>query len=341
MTEKEILRARLHFQKLDQPAFKKPGEMVKYFGAVQAQDFLGSLWAIGQRVADSTEQSVEEAIDNKKIVRSWPMRGTIHFTAPEDLRWMLDLLGPRAIAKSVTYQRDAGLTEKDFTKSRSIFEKDLQGKVLDRNEIYALLEKRGIDTSNTRGLHIIGQLAREKVICFGPRKGKQPTFVLLDDWIPKKKELKRDQALAELASRYFTSHGPATVYDFAWWSGMTITDAVHALDIVGKKLQKVVVDDKELWMSPEAVPAPRPNVRFLSAYDEFLVSYQNRSDVDSIFTSTVIVNGRIVGEWKRSIGTKGVTIKIKKIEKLSKQAEEGIKKEMKRYSEFIGMKLLS
>ena len=349
MTPKDLLRARLYFQKLDKPAFKTPADMVRYFGAVQAQDFLGSLWAVGQRVEGATEATVEEALNDGKIVRSWPMRGTLHYTAPEDLRWMLDLLGERAIAKSLTYQRDAGLTPKDFTKSRSILEKGLQGKVVERGDLYALLERKGIDTSNTRGLHIIGQLAREKVICFGPRSGKQPTFTLFDEWIRKSKKLSPDASLAELTSRYFTSHGPATVYDFAWWSGLTVTDAARGIDMAQSKLQKV----DNYWMAAGALDInTKPNVNLLSAYDEFLVSYQDRSaseteainklkDINSIFTSTLIVNGHIAGTWKRTIGKKGVSIKVKTFEKLTKQAETGLEREMKRYAKFIGMELIA
>src|ERR1043165_3981980 len=118
MTTREILRNRLLYQSLSWPVFKTPADAVRHFGAVQAQDFFGSLWAVGQRVDGATEASVEAALNEGKIVRSWPMRGTIHLTAPEDLRWMLDLLAERAIAKSVKIYSDAGLTKKDFVKSR-------------------------------------------------------------------------------------------------------------------------------------------------------------------------------------------------------------------------------
>lgn len=348
MTPKELLRTRLHFQKLDNPNFKTPADMVRYFGAVQAQDFLGSLWAVGQRLENATEAAVEEALNKGKIVRSWPMRGTLHFTAPEDLKWMLDLLGERAIAKSIYYQKEAGLTEDDFKKSRTILEKGLHGKAVERTAVYELLERKGINTSNTRGLHILGQLAREKLICFGPRSGKQPTFVLFDEWIRKSKKLKPDDALGELTLRYFNSHGPATLHDFAWWSGLTVTDAGRGIDIVQSKLQKV----DNYWMAAgEHDVKQRNNVSLLAAYDEFLVSYQDRSaaeteainklkDINSIFTSTLIVNGHIAGTWKRTITNKGVKIKIKPFEKLSKQAESALEREMNKYADFIGMKLI-
>ncbi|HEX8061484.1 MAG TPA: winged helix DNA-binding domain-containing protein [Cyclobacteriaceae bacterium] len=325
MMTKEVLGTRLHLQGLDTPGFETAAEMVRHFGAVQAQDFFGSLWAVGQRVKNATEQSVEAALNDGSIVRSWPMRGTIHYTAPEDLRWMLDLLAERAIAKSAPYQLNVGLTKNDFTKSRKILEKELQGKrIVDRNELYEILQRKKIDTGNTRGLHIIGQLAREKVLCFGPRKGKQPTFVLLDEWIPATKALSRDEALAGLSSMYFKSHGPATVHDFAWWSGLTITEASRGMEMMGK------ID------FDQPVKNKKPVVNLLPCYDEFLVAYKAREDMRIIFSPTIALNGQPVGTWKRTITKKGVSIKTKLSEKISKQANSVLQKQLDRYADFIG-----
>jgi len=329
MTNGELLRARLHVQGLEKPVFKTPADMVRFFGAVQAQDFLGSLWAIGQRVENATENSVEAALNDRSIVRSWPMRGTIHYTAPEDLRWMLDLLADRAIAKAVKNQQDAGLTKKDFTKSRSIIEKELQGKILARGELYEVLERKGITTGNTRGLFIIGQLAHDKVICFGPRKGKQPTFVLLDEWIPKSRSLSKDEAMAELALRYFTSHGPATAKDFSWWIGVTIGEALRAMDMI--KLKK----RDDYYFVNDLTFSKKLNVRLLSAFDEFLVAYKEREDMQSIFKSNVIVNGVLAGTWKRTLG-KRVDIKTKLAIKPSKNVSAELERQLKRYADFIG-----
>lgn len=330
--------------------------MVRYFGAVQAQDYLGSLWAVGQRVTDATEQQVEKAIADRRIVRSWPMRGTIHYTAPEDLRWMLDLLGPRIIKKSMYNRFQAGVTKKDLVKGRAVVEKEMAGgKIFERGEVYDLFSRNRIKTDNSRGLHIIGHLALEKVLCFGPRSGKQPTFVLLDEWIPATKSLTREESMSGLASRYFNSHGPATLQDFAWWSGMTITEAGRALSMVQSQLQKIIIDDNDYWMSSESMPVdpPKSNFRMLPSYDEFLVSYADRSAAETesskrftargqaIFTSVVIANGVVVGTWKRSITGKGVSFTIVKFEKFSKQTEAGVRREMKRYAKFVGAKLLS
>lgn len=319
MTNREVLLARLHTQGLETPVFKTPAEMVRFFGAVQAQDFFGSLWAIGQRVQNSTEASVEGAINNRSIVRSWPMRGTIHYTAPEDLRWMLNVLAARAIAKAVPYQKDVGLTKKDFTRSRSILEKEMQGKVLQRKELYSLLENRNITTTNSRGLHIIGQLAHEKVICFGPRQGKQHTFVLLDEWIPKTKMLTKDESLAELATMYFRSHGPATARDFAWWIGVTITEALRAIDMI--RLKKI----EDYFFTDDLVISQNHIVRLLPAFDEFLVAYKERENMQSIFQPNIIVDGELAGTWVRN------SMETKLVRKISKRA---LDHELRRYSKF-------
>jgi hypothetical protein len=355
MTTRDLLRSRIQLQALDEPLFKTAAETVRYFGAVQAQDYLGSLWAVGQRTDGATESSVEAALADRSIVRSWPMRGTIHYTAPEDLRWMLDLLGERIIKKSMYNRLQAGVTKNDLVKGQAVIEKEMAGgKVLERNEVYEIFKRNRIKTDNSRGLHIIGHLALNKVLCFGPRSGKQPTFVLLDEWIPGKKDLSRDESLAELATRYFTSHGPATVHDFAWWSGLTITEAGRAVSMIEPKLQKALVDGIEYWMGSdfELSDKTRNNVRLLPAYDEFLVSYRDRGaaeteaikklrDRESIFTSVLIVNGKVLSVWKRAISNKGVRFKFRNYEKLTKQAEAGVNKEMKRYAKFIGAKLLS
>lgn len=334
MTSRELLRMRLYYQGLNHTAFETPADMVRYFGAVQAQDFFGSLWAVGQRVENATEASVEAALNDRTIVRSWPMRGTIHYTAPQDLRWMLDLLAERAIAKAAPYQRDVKLTKKDFVKSRTILEREMQGgQILERSELYEILERNKVATKNSRGLHIIGQMAHEKVLCFGPRKGKQHTFVLLDEWIPKTRSLSKDEALEELTLRYFRSHGPATARDFAWWAGITVTEALRGLDMVNWDLKKV----GDYWMNAEAVEGEQKlNVRILPFYDEFLVAYKEREDMQSIFTSTVIVNGEVVGTWKRTLSKKGVKIQTKFFKKINKQASAALEKQLDRYADFIG-----
>src|SRR5918912_137387 len=214
MNHRDIALQRLFSQQIAQPAFTHPGEVVAWLGAVQAQDYLGALWAVGLRTLGATEQTIEQALAEKTIVRTWPMRGTIHFVAAADARWMLELLAPRVVQRSARRRTQLGLDETIIAASTEVIAKALQGgKQLPRNALYALLEQANIATDSSRGLHILGRLAHDRLLCFGTRAGKQPTYALLDEWAPGAKSLPRDEALATLALRYFTGHGPATVQD--------------------------------------------------------------------------------------------------------------------------------
>src|SRR5262249_26765744 len=184
-----FIHQRLHNQHLAGSSFSSPDEAVRWFGAVQAQDYPGSLWAIGMRVQNATESAVEQSIAERKIIRTWPMRSTLHFVPPEDVRWMLKLLTPRVIVRSQARYRQLELDDGVFTQCRKLFEKALQGgKQLSRDAMYKVLLAEGISTSESRGLHILGRLAQDGVICFGSRQGKQQTFVLLHEWVPEAKE---------------------------------------------------------------------------------------------------------------------------------------------------------
>ena len=209
----DVLRRRLRGHHLVTPRFARPADVVNWLCAVQAQDYLGSLWGIGLRTASGTESDVERAIADRTIVRSWPMRGTLHFVAADDIRWMLHLLTPRIALRGAARRRQLDLDTPALVRSRNRLEKALSGgNALTRPQAYRVLEEAGIATADQRGLHILLELGMQGVLCFGPRAGRQPTFVLLDEWVPTSRSLDRDDALGELARRYFTSHGPATVW---------------------------------------------------------------------------------------------------------------------------------
>jgi winged helix DNA-binding protein len=231
MTRAKVPQQRLHNQRLAATHLDTPAEVVRWLGAVQAQEYLGSLWAIGLRTRNATEAIVERAIADRSIVRTWPMRGTLHFVAAEDVRWMLELMTPRVVAAAAgRLAREYELDRSAFGRSAEVVARALEGGgSLTREAMYRALEVARISTAGGRGLHITWRLAHDGLICFGPRQGKQQTFVLLDEWIPGAKRLAREEALCELARRYFTSHGPATTHDFAWWSGLLLSDAAEAL----------------------------------------------------------------------------------------------------------------
>src|SRR5215470_18330604 len=256
MTNSEIARLRLHNQRIALATFERPADVVAWMGAVQAQDYFGALWAVGLRMRNAVEADIERALANRTIIRTWPMRGTMHFVAAADARWMLELMTPRIVANiAQCFLRQFDLDESAFARRRELFERALQGgKRLTRTAMYKVLEEGGVSTAGQRGRHILWRLAQDGVICFGAREGKRQTFVLLDEWAPKTKRMSRDESLAELARRYFTSRGPATLQDFAWWSGLTTADASAGLEMAKRSLAQETVNGQTYWLVPSTAP---------------------------------------------------------------------------------------
>jgi len=224
------------------------------------------------------------------------------------------------------------------------------GKQLTRAAMYEVLESGGIAAGEMRGLHILSRLAQEGVLCFGVRQGKQHTFTLLDEWLPSAKKMERDAALAEAARRYFTSHGPATVQDFTWWSGLAAADARTALELAKSHLVKEIIEGQTYWLAASTPPSkniiPTQAAYLLSPYDEFTVAYKDRSAVlnpsyakqagGGIFYPTIIVNGQVVGVWKRTIKKDAVTITPTFFTKLSKADVRAVAEAADRYGQFLG-----
>jgi hypothetical protein len=348
MTNNELLRIRLNKQQLINPEFKTPGDVVRWLGAVQAQDYLHTLWGIGQRLDNSNEAIIEKAVLEKSIVRSWPMRGTLHFVAVEDLRWMLEYLTPRVVKRQNALFLKAGLDKSVFSKCRKIIVDTLkEGGVRTREELYEALEKKKISTSNVRGLHITFVLAQEQVICFGPRKGKQHTFTLLDNWLPPAKPVTWDEALYKLAFRYFRSHGPATTEDLAWWAGLTKTESKAALESVKSKFVSEKILGKEYWLSPDS-PAGEtiPNMAHLvSVYDEYCIAYKDRNALAEgkraeklkgrDFLNMVMIKGKIAGFWKRTFEKDSVTINVSPLTRFSPAEKKALHDASARYARFL------
>jgi hypothetical protein len=351
MTSLDISRYRLYYQHIARAEFEHPGDVVAWFGAVQAQDYLGSLWAVGLRMRKAVEADIEQAIANKTIIRTWPMRGTLHFVAAADVRWMLELLTPRIVSGSGRrLQQQAGLDETIFARSKKLFADALQGgKQLTRNAMYELLERANISTADQRGLHILSRLAQDGFLCFGAREGKQQTFTLLDEWAPGAKSLEHDEALSELARRYFASHGPATLQDFVWWSGLTIADARAALEMVKSQFIRETIEGQTYWLS-SSIPSIKDNsttAYLLPAYDEYAVAYRDRSAVLNpshskhanfgygIFYPTIVVNGQVVGTWKRILRKDTIVITPSLFRKLNQIETRAFAAAAGRYGEFL------
>jgi hypothetical protein len=346
----EIARRRFESQRLSRTTFTKPAEVVAWLGAVQAQDYLGALWAVGLRLVDACEADVERAVAERTIVRTWPMRGTLHFVAAADARWVTELLAPRAIAVGASRFAAAGIDGAVLTKARRALVRKLEGgRRLTRPAAYRALEDAKIATGDSRGLHLLWRLAHDGVLCFGPREGKQQTFVLFEEWLPGAKRLDREEALAELARRYFTGHGPATIADFAWWSGLKRSDASRAVLLAGKAIEEETINGERYWFAPsrERGGSRRGAVaHVLPAFDELLVGYADRSaSIDEgdakrvagggIFASVIVVDGRVVGTWKRRIARHRVVLSTAPFAKPSVSRARAIDLAMRRYARFL------
>ena len=350
---RRIIRARLRALRIAATTFSRPADVVAWLGAVQAQDYLGALWAVGLRLTRGTELDVEQALADGSIVRTWPMRGTLHFVAAADARWLTELLAPRAVAAGASRMRELGIDSALLKRARGVLAKELSDRrCLSRPELYRVLATAGIATTNQRGLHLLWRLAQECFVCFGPRVGKQPSFVLFEDWLPRARRLAGDEALAALAARYFASHGPATARDLAWWSGLTLGDARRAVLAAGTELDHESVDGQEYsTAAAKASPArARGAVHVLPAFDELLVGYAyGGTFVDAAVTKRVRSGGMIhpvvvdddhvAGTWSRRLTPREVIGKITPFEALSEAATSGAERALERYARFVGRKL--
>src|SRR6266702_1097930 len=353
-THPNIAHQRLHNQFITQQTFEKAGDVVEWLGAVQAQDYAAAKWALGLRMQNSTDDMIEQAFTDGTILRTHVMRPTWHFVLPVDIRWMLALTAPRVKAAIAYYDRTLGLDDTVFTQSNAVLAKALQGgKQLTRAELVSVLQQAGIATDHLQLIgHIIMRAELDGIICSGARRGKQFTYALLDDRAPQARTLDRDEALYELAGRYFTSHGPATLQDFVWWSGLTVADARTGLEMVTSQLMYEVIDGQTYWFTSSTLPANdlSQTVYLLPNYDEYIVGYTDRSAIfdashaqhldargNVLFQHTIVLNGLVVGTWKRILKKDEVMLTPSLFTPLTKDETHALAASAERYGEFLNM----
>ena len=252
MTRASIVNLRLRNQRLVNSSFHKPTEVLKWLGAVQAQDFYGAKWALGLRLRDATDELIEAAFTDGEIIRTHVMRPTWHFVAASDIRWLLELTAPRVNMTARGYYRKFELDDAVFKRINKALERAMRGgRHLTRQEVRTALSKARIPCDDLlRFTFILLRAELDALICSGARRGKQFTYALFDERVPDTKALSKDEALAELARRYFTSRGPATLRDFVWWSGLSSSDARNGLASVQDSLSKERIDSEDYWFSP-------------------------------------------------------------------------------------------
>lgn len=348
----DITQARLSNQLLGTKKYKKPGEVVAWLGAVQAQDFAAAKWALGLRMYKANDADVETALNDGAILRTHVMRPTWHFVAPQDIRSLLALTAPRVHAANAHRYRQLELDNNLLSRCHAVFTKALLGKkYLTRSELADRLAENRIQAAGQRLAYIVMHAELEALICSGPRRGKQFTYVLLEERAPQAKKLHRDETLAQWTLRYFISHGPAQLKDFAWWCGLTLQDAQRGLDLAAPQLAHEIIDGKTYWLSPdnEAATSNAPTALLLSIYDEYTIAYKDRSalseeryvekllSMGNALTAVLILNGKIGGTWKKAVKKGRIEIMINPFRPLRKDEREAVKAAVAGYGEFLEM----
>jgi len=351
----DLVTYRLYNQRLSHNKLDHPADVVTWLGAVHAQDFLGAKWALGLRTNGLSETDIDRAFADGSILRTHLLRPTWHFVTPADIRWILALTAPRVRAALAYMDRQLELDKTIFEKSNAVLTKTLRdGKQLSRVELGSALQKSGINTDELRLGHLMIHAELDGVICSGARRDKQYTYALLEERVPPASALEHEEALAELSKRYFTSHGPATLQDFVWWSGLSAADAKHGLEMIKSQLEHEDLDHETYWFTGLGKNEGADTKAYLLPnYDEFTVGYTDRSAIfdaahsgklDSrgsvLAQHSIVLEGQIVGTWKRTLKKDSVTVDATLFTALKKSQQPAITEAAEGYGIFLGLPVM-
>jgi Winged helix DNA-binding domain len=351
----DILSLRMRAQFIDPVGQNGVAGGVRSLLALQAQDFAQALWAIGLRAHGSTRTDVLAALEAGDVVRTLPMRGTLHFVAAEDLRWMLSATARRTLQSAATRFRALGLDQQTLDLTESITREALAGnRSLSRDEFMKTLESNGVSPDGQRGYHIIFYLTQLSLVCWGPPRGTQQALVLVDDWIKPTPTLPREAALREFARRYFAGHGPATELDFAWWTKLPLADVRAAIASLGSELTELTLDSTTYWIttgSADDAASSRlgAGIHLLPGFDEYLLGYRDRSlplpaehsqrivpGNNGIFLPMILKRGRVVGTWRRTPKSKTSAIEAASFAEATPAAHASFARASSSYARFAG-----
>lgn len=351
MSRTEGIAARLLNQRLVDSTLTRPEAVVSWLGAVQAQEYGPARWGLAQRMVSSTDAAIAQAFDEGRILRTHVLRPTWHFVVPSDIRWILALSAPRVHAANGYSYRTSGLDPKARLRGSGVIARALEGaRHLTRTELAEALRRARLPVTGQALACMVMHAELEGIICSGPRRGRQFTYALIDERVAPSPGYTREEALAELTRRYFTSRGPATIRDFVWWSGLTVAQARAGIDSLGRRLASRRIDDKVYWQASDA-PQPvdratRPVVRLLPIYDEFLIAFRDRDWVASsaartitvapnVFEHQLVVDGRVEGGWKVVHGAAATSVTVTPWGPLARPVHKAIRSEVERYAAFL------
>lgn len=350
MTSRQIAQLRLECQQIAHAGTRRPEDLVRRMGCIQAQDFAGAKWALAGRIPGATEADIDRAFQEGTILRTHVLRPTWHFIAPADIRWMLRLSAPKIRALSQGLHRKLGIDAAALRRSKIVIGKALAGgQQLTRAQLSAHLKKARINTDDIRLGFYLMEAEVDGLICSGGREGKQFTYALLEERVPAAPMLDKDASIGELAARYFTTRGPATVYDFAWWSGLTVTQAQRGLEMNKHRFDHTIARGQAYWFPAGLEPARRrPSVFLLPAFDEYTVAYRDRADIlpHDVKAQTfhglkpvLLVNGQVAGTWKRTEGRREILLEVQLLEALGLGARKLLDAAASRYARFTQKEL--
>ena len=355
MNSDKLVQLRLSNHHVSDEKFKTAKEIVTWMGAIQAQDYNMAKWAVGIRLSGSTGRIVEESIDKGDVIRTHLLRPTWHLVSADDIYWMLELTAPHIKASMRSRNKQLGLTDEIFAKCNDILESALSGgRYLTRGELEVELagEIANVKTTTegSRLSHILMQAELDGIICNGPRRGKKITYALLSERVPETEPISRAEAVLKLVSRYFTSHGPATLQDFAWWSGLSVTEARPALESLGADFVCEKAGSHTYWF-PKTGQEPgsiEGSLYLLPAFDELIISYRDRSAFlpsddhskaisnNGMFKPVILVNGKVAGIWKRTVKKDRVIIEPQFFQSPDEDAIKMFESAAVRYGDFLG-----
>ena len=348
------MRERLARQFLTTAGPERACDVVRALGAVQAQDYAGAKWALGQRMrATTTDAEIERELSDGEILRTHVLRPTWHFVAPEDIRWMLALTAPRVRALLAHYDRRLELTPQVLRRGREAMEKALGGgRQLTRVELAEALQRAGIAATGQRLGHLVMHAELDAVICSGARRGKQFTYALLDERVPAVLALERDEALLALTRRYFDTRGPATTHDLAWWSGLTMADVKRGVQMAGDELERGTIDGREYIFTGRAATRPAASAQLLPNYDEYFIGHRDRSAIaqrlghaglvtggNALISNVIVVDGQLVGGWKRTLEGKRTIVELSPQVPVTAAERRRIRSAVRKLGEFLGVEV--
>ncbi len=348
--QKQIAAIRLAAQQLTAPCFDTPEELVAWMGAIQAQERNMVRWAVGTRLKTPSLKSVEGALDKGAILRTHVMRPTWHLVAAPDIRWMLALSAPRLRTVFLSYGRYLGIDKSHYLKANPLIEKALAGgRSLTKEQLAEEVTHAGMKTTPHQMGCMISGAEIEGIVCSGPDRGGKHTYTLLEERVPPAKALHKEEALALMARNYFRSHSPATMDDFSWWSGLSLTEARQAAGLIADELSTERFGDTDyiIHTSCPGAAAPPKGFHLLPSFDEYLISYKDRTAVldpkhapkaytmNGIFHPVVVHNGKITGNWRKTACKGGPSIEATFFEPAFQPKEAMLDRAKERYKSFL------